>query len=230
MTKYAFIKELLKKQGKTQRELAAFLGIEPEKVNLSLTSGKREFQQNEIFPVADFLGLDREAFMLYVSGRSDKIPSIKQEEKKQGSGSKKKDVIEIDVLNARACCGNGVETFKEVVIGTYSMLPSDLKALTNTNPAQLKIIRTIGESMLPTIKPDEFVLVDLSYKTPSSDGLYVLCVGNDLMVKRIQINPIDNSVEIISDNPAYRSSFAKNYAEVRVVGRVIYHLKIDKIA
>ncbi|MBR1778128.1 MAG: hypothetical protein IJ752_06050 [Alphaproteobacteria bacterium] len=229
MTKYAFIKELLKKQGKTQRELAAYLGIEPEKVNLSLTSGKREFQQNEIFPVADFLDLDREAFMLYVSGDTTEIPH-KKEEKKQGSDSKKKDVIEIDVLNARACCGNGVEAFKEVVIGTYSMLPGDLKALTSTNPTQLKIIKTIGESMLPTIKPDEFVLVDLSYKTPSSDGLYVLCIGNDLMVKRIQINPIDNSVEIISDNPAYRSSFAKNYTEVRVVGRVIYHLKIDKIA
>lgn len=229
MTKYAFIKELLKKQGKTQRELAAFLGIEPEKVNLSLTSGKREFQQNEIFPVADFLGLDREAFMLYVSGRSDKIPSIKQEEKKQGSGSKKKDVIEIDVLNARACCGNGVEAFREDVIGSYSMLSKDLHSLTQTSPENLKIIRTIGESMLPTIKPDEFVLIDLTYKTPSSDGLYVLCVGDDLMVKRIQINPIDNSVEIISDNPVYKSAFAKTYKDVRVIGKVIYHMNIEKV-
>lgn len=138
--------------------------------------------------------------------------------------------ISIDVLSAKACCGNGTENFTEQVIGSYSMLPSELHNVTIENPANLKIIQTIGESMMPTIKPNEFVLVDISVKSPSSDGLYVLCVGEDLLVKRIQINPLDNSVKVISDNPAYEALSSPSYKDVRVVGRVIYHMKIDKIS
>lgn len=229
-TKYSFIKDMLKAIGKTQKDLAEYLGIEAPKVNLIVTGDKREIQTDEIFPIADFLHLDREEFSLYVSGKTKKIPfqfledsfSALKIEKKQNTK------VSIDVLDARACCGNGINNFSEKVVGSYLMSEQDVKRLTSTSPDNLKIIKTVGESMLPTIKPGEFVLIDLSCKTPTSDGLYVLCVGEDLVVRRIQIDPVNNSIEIISDNKTYKTKVYQNFRNVNVVGRVLFHMKIEQ--
>ena len=108
------------------------------------------------------------------------------------------------------------------------MSEQDVKRLTSTTPDNLKIIKTIGESMLPTIKPGEFVLIDLSCKIPTSDGLYVLRNGEDLVVRRIQIDPVNNSIEVISDNKTYKSKFYPDFKTVSVIGRVLFHMKIEQ--
>lgn len=136
-----------------------------------------------------------------------------------------KDVISIDILDVSACCGNGVENITENVIGQHMMTLPALRELTTSLPENIKIIKTIGESMIPTIYPNDVVWIDISVKTPTSDGLYVLCVGTDLMIKRIQINPFDGSVTVKSDNPQYMPFTRPNFQDVNVIGRVIYHMK-----
>lgn len=136
-----------------------------------------------------------------------------------------KDVVKIDILDVSACCGNGAENFTENVIGQQMMTLPALRELTQAVPENIKIIKAIGESMIPTIYPNDVVWIDISVKTPTSDGLYVLCVGSDLMIKRIQINPFDNSATVKSDNPQYAPFTSQNFQEVSVIGRVIYHMK-----
>lgn len=131
----------------------------------------------------------------------------------------------IDVVDAVACCGSGVANFETSVIGKHIMTWPALRELTLSAPENIKIMKVIGESMRPTINPDDMVWVDISYQTPASDGLYLLCVGDDLMVKRVQINPFNNSVSITSDNPRYKAFVVDNYKEVRVLGKVIYHIQ-----
>lgn len=70
--KYAFFKERLKKIGKTQADLARHLGIDLPRV-YEMTAGKREVQADEIFKIADFLGLEKESFVNYVANEKDKI-------------------------------------------------------------------------------------------------------------------------------------------------------------
>ncbi|MBQ7660188.1 MAG: helix-turn-helix domain-containing protein [Alphaproteobacteria bacterium] len=136
-----------------------------------------------------------------------------------------KEVVKIDILNVRACCGNGFENITENVIGQHMMTLPALRELTTSLPENIKIIKAIGESMIPTIYPNDVVWIDISVKTPTSDGLYVLCVGTDLMIKRIQINPFDSSATVKSDNPQYTPFTRPHFQDVNVIGRVIYHMK-----
>lgn len=138
---------------------------------------------------------------------------------------KEKNVVKIDILDVSACCGNGVENITEKVIGQHMMTLPALREMTSSLPENIKIIKAIGESMIPTIYPNDIIWIDISVKSPTSDGLYTLIVGSDLMIKRIQINPFDNSATIISDNPQYANFQQADYKNIRVVGKVIYHMK-----
>lgn len=133
-------------------------------------------------------------------------------------------LIKIDVLDVVACCGNGVENFSENVIGQHMMTLTALRELTSAAPENIKIIRAIGDSMTPTIRPGEMLWIDVSYTSPSSDGLYLIRIGKELLVRRIQLNPFDGSAVIKADNEAYRAFPAENFESVPVLGRVIYHV------
>lgn len=135
------------------------------------------------------------------------------------------EIVQIDVLDVRACCGNGVENFTENVIGQQMMTLPALRELTESAPENIKIIKAIGESMMPTIHTDDIVWIDISVKTPTSDGLYILCVGSDLLIRRIQINPFDNTATVIADNSKYMPIPRQNYRDINVVGKVIYHMR-----
>ena len=135
------------------------------------------------------------------------------------------EIVQIDVLNVRACCGNGIENFTENVIGQQMMTLPALRELTESAPENIKIIKAIGESMMPTIHTDDIVWIDISVKTPTSDGLYILCVGSDLLIRRIQINPFDNTATVIADNNKYLPIPRQNYRDINVVGKVIYHMR-----
>lgn len=133
-------------------------------------------------------------------------------------------IVKIDVLDAVACCGNGVENFSENVIGQHMMTLTALRELTSAAPENIKIIRAIGDSMTPTIRPGEMLWIDVSYTSPSSDGLYLIRIGKELLVRRIQLNPFDGSALIKADNEAYRAFPAEKFEDVPVLGRVIYHV------
>lgn len=135
------------------------------------------------------------------------------------------EIVQIDVLDVRACCGNGIENFTENVIGQQMMTLPALRELTESAPENIKIIKAIGESMMPTIHTDDIVWIDISVKTPTSDGLYILCVGSDLLIRRIQINPFDNTATVIADNNKYLPIPRQNYRDIKVVGKVIYHMR-----
>jgi phage repressor protein C with HTH and peptisase S24 domain len=135
------------------------------------------------------------------------------------------EIVQIDVLDVRACCGDGIENFTENVIGQQMMTLPALRELTESAPENIKIIKAIGESMMPTIHTDDIVWIDISVKTPTSDGLYILCVGSDLLIRRIQINPFDNTATVIADNNKYMPIPRQNYRDINVVGKVIYHMR-----
>jgi phage repressor protein C with HTH and peptisase S24 domain len=79
--------------------------------------------------------------------------------------------------------------------------------------------------MMPTIHTDDIIWIDISVKTPTSDGLYILGVGTDLLIRRIQINPFDNTATVIADNNKYMPIPRQNYRDIKVVGKVIYHMR-----
>lgn len=83
-----------------------------------------------------------------------------------------------------------------------------------------------GDSMLPTVTPGDILVVDHARKQLCGDGIYVLNLFGNCLVKRLQVL-FDGSVKIISDNPAYKEQIVRgdDLQALSVAGRVVWHGK-----
>jgi phage repressor protein C with HTH and peptisase S24 domain len=98
-----------------------------------------------------------------------------------------------------------------------------LKALTATPAASLSIVRVEGDSMSPTLNDGDDILVDLGdCGDRLRDGIYVLRVDEELVVKRLALNPMGRRVTVQSDNPAYPDWPDCGLDEIICIGRVIW--------
>lgn len=85
----------------------------------------------------------------------------------------------------------------------------------------IKIAKIVNDAMKPTINPGDYVWFDAACKIPESDGLYLFLNGKELCVKRVDISPLDGSVEISGDNPNYKTYKANNRNIVKTFGKLI---------
>jgi hypothetical protein len=98
-----------------------------------------------------------------------------------------------------------------------------LKALTQTPPSNLSIVRVEGDSMSPTLNDGDDILVDHGDAAERlRDGIYVLGVDEALIVKRLALNPLGRRVTVQSDNPAYPDWPDCGLDEIHCIGRVIW--------
>ena len=78
--------------------------------------------------------------------------------------------------------------------------------------------------MEPTIKATELLLVDRASTRPA-DGIYVLRLEGNLLVKRLQCLP-GGQIKVSSDNPAYEPFIVRmdDGADFAILGRVVLAL------
>lgn len=130
-------------------------------------------------------------------------------------------IVKIDMIDATACCGNGIENLPEKVCGQWQLPISEFKSITPIAPEYIKMLRVQGDSMIPTLNDGDWVLVDVSNNFISSDGLYLIRMSTGLAVKRLQAGL--SGIAIKSDNPSY-SALSAEIGEVQIVGKVVYIL------
>ncbi|MDF2140836.1 S24 family peptidase [Paenirhodobacter sp. CAU 1674] len=133
----------------------------------------------------------------------------------------KNEIQMVDVYDVSASAGHGQIVDSEYVIDRLSFPPDYLARLTRTDPRHLKIIGVKGDSMEPTLKDDDVVMLDTSKTSLDFDGLFVLRWGDALHVKRIGRGS-NGSVRIISDNRDAYPAIEMQRAEIEVVGKVIW--------
>jgi transcriptional regulator with XRE-family HTH domain len=87
----------------------------------------------------------------------------------------------------------------------------------------LSVVEAQGDSMEPTITDKDALLVDTRPVNSVTDGIYILKFDNDLIVKRLQ-KQFDNSIEVISDNPNYKSQnlSGEQVDRLQLVGKVVW--------
>lgn len=128
----------------------------------------------------------------------------------------------VPVYDLAASAGPGalVEDY-EAVSHSLAFPPDYLSKLTRSNPKNLAIISVKGDSMVPTLKDDDIVMLDMSKTNLSYDGLFVLRFGDALHVKRVARSGKPDHITIVSDNERVP---AQDYpsAEVQVIGKVIW--------
>lgn len=95
---------------------------------------------------------------------------------------------------------------------------------------ELALVQVCGDSMEPTLKEGDLLLLDRrGFTQPGlsrhvrSDAVYVLLREDALVVKRLQFG-FDGSVTIQSDNPAYGVQILSSdkLASLQVMGRVVW--------
>lgn len=130
--------------------------------------------------------------------------------------------VSVPSVEVTASMGGGNLVTDEVENGEpynfqRSWIVHDLKA----DPANLRIMHVEGDSMMPTLQSGDVVLVDLSRKSPTPPGIFVLSDGMGLVAKRLEHIPNNDppKVRVISDNTFY-SPYERSADEVSIIGRI----------
>lgn len=104
---------------------------------------------------------------------------------------------------------------------TPSLVPAPAWEVPGMKTADLAVAVASGDSMEPTIRDGDILLVDTGTTTIDGDAIYLLAGGASFLVKRVQ-HLLDGSVLVTSDNPAYapETLAAADIAKLRCIGRV----------
>lgn len=90
------------------------------------------------------------------------------------------------------------------------------------NLRSLNVISVAGDSMTPTLKDGDFIVVDTSAKHAYTDALFAYMLDGDLFVKRFQRT--GRNLTIRSDNPLYPAVVLTPEdmdGSFKVIGRVV---------
>ncbi|MGD9539048.1 MAG: helix-turn-helix transcriptional regulator [Alphaproteobacteria bacterium] len=122
----------------------------------------------------------------------------------------------------RAAAGAGSVVTSEQVVDYLAFKAEWIRSLGLT-PQRLSLIEAAGDSMEPTIRPSDLLLLDIGIETVKQNAIYVVSVAGELVVKRLQ-RLFDGTVIMSSDNPAYQPEqlTADEAATLHIVGRVIW--------
>jgi phage repressor protein C with HTH and peptisase S24 domain len=90
-------------------------------------------------------------------------------------------------------------------------------------PEQLKVVFARGDSMEPTIKDGDSLLINLASTSPVDGKIFVVRLGDQLYAKRIQ-KRWDGGIELISDNKEYNTQVipAAELEHLQVIGQVVW--------
>ncbi|WP_224432204.1 S24 family peptidase [Aeromonas rivuli] len=136
--------------------------------------------------------------------------------------SRMQDYTLVDCYQVFASAGFGSVVSDELKTDPMAFRTEWLKK-EGLSPERLAVIRAKGDSMEPTISNNDIILVYLCNGDALRDGLYVLRIGDSLLVKRLQFDPF-GGLKIISDNPGYETQVVTKdqRADVHIVGRVAW--------
>lgn len=100
-----------------------------------------------------------------------------------------------------------------------------IKRELNAAPSDLFLILVDDESMEPTLRPGDMILLDRRAAKPDREGVYILRMNGVPLVKRLQILP-GGIIKVVSDNPAYET-FTINLSDIdgrdfAILGRVVW--------
>lgn len=141
-----------------------------------------------------------------------------------GSGLQKLDpeFIMVHGYDVRASAGVGAPVHSEQAIGRFAF-HRDWIRRKGLRPSSLAIVTAKGDSMEPTVRDGDILLVDISVHSTAIDGIHLIERDGDLFCKRLQ--PLHaGGLRVVSDNEHYlpQELTAAEAEAVRVVGRVIW--------
>lgn len=189
--------------GRKQRDLAAALGIEENKVS-KVKNGERQFQADEVLKAHEWL------------------LSIEEGDCDAPRKMETTDPDEVEIQQWDIAYGMGGGTFLDLPVtgDRHKFSRSWLRQFTHAPASQIFLAAGTGDSMTPTILDADIVVIDTSQREVRMvDRIWAAAYGNTGIIKRLRPMP-DGSVKILSDNPNVTSETAYD-GELSIVGRVV---------
>ena len=132
-------------------------------------------------------------------------------------------LVLIKRYDVRASAGTGAVVDQEELIGMVAFDEMFLRRQVGVRSDALVTVEATGDSMEPTIRDGDILLVDTSENDIRDGRIYVINVHGLLSVKRIRVN-MDGSLAVCSDNTRYdiQTIRPSERDPLRVIGRVVY--------
>lgn len=141
-----------------------------------------------------------------------------------GSAASDDDYVLIPLYGVRGSAGDGQMVHGEEVEDLLAFKKEWITQELRTSPDKMSLIHVQGESMVPTLNPGDVILLELANPGQISDGIFVIRMGEALLVKRLQFLP-EGKVNVTSDNSAYqafRVNLKDTGEDFAVIGRVVW--------
>ena len=128
----------------------------------------------------------------------------------------------IDRINAS--CGGGAFEEDNIEFSYIKLNKETLEKLGYSNSNGLEAIKVVGDSMYPTLKDKELILIDKNKNNYNSNSVFLVNTTNGLFVKRLKIH--GDKIDLISDNKEY-SNLTLCADEVTILGKVLGVLELN---
>lgn len=134
------------------------------------------------------------------------------------------DFVFVPRYDVKASAGYGSLIHSEQIVDHLAFKKTWVRLELGCAEKDLALITVKGDSMEPTLSPNDLILIDLRKNYVADNAVYVLQYDGSLLVKRIQ-RLMNGSVIIKSDNPEYKIEelSADQAKKLNVLGVVVWY-------
>lgn len=202
--RYAYVRE---RAGLTKKAFADSLGIHAV-VSGDIELGKRDPSRDVLVRLARTYDVD---LTWLLTG------SVAKMDMESTGGNA--EVVNIELIDQEAAAGRGVEIEEYAETARLPVLRSFIAP---RKPDRVRAVEVRGDSMTG-IGLDDRDIVLFAPDERTGDGVHVVSIAGQLLVKRILFDAAGRSVRVISENPSYppRVLSGADVESFRVEGRVI---------
>ncbi len=198
---------LAQERGTSLSALSRLISRNPSYLQQFVRKGSpRRLEETDRRTLARFFGVNEA-----VLGAPEEISSDRESAAKAGW-------VDVPRLELGVSAGPGATMDSEAPIGVLRFSRDWLREL-GLNPAMLSTVCVVGDSMEPTLRDGDEILVDRS-PVPLRDGIHVVRLDEAVLVKRIDTSMPDR-LSLISDNRSY-DPVAVAPEDASIVGRVVW--------
>ncbi len=210
-----------KSKGFRQNELARILKVSLPTMN-HYESGKRSPNSDLLSTIATVLECDP-GWLLTGEGNAEKKETFTKESSSSTSGTLDGFVL-VPRYNIETSAGGGSNIHSEQIVDHLAFKADWVSKELGADPKNLLLIHSIGDSMEPTLRSGDLLLVDRSKARMKGDGIYLINFDEGLMVKRLEWM-MDGTVVIRGDNTNVsreQKLTAVEMEKLHLLGRVVW--------
>lgn len=203
------IKEARTKAGITQNALAQQMRVSRAAVT-QWEIGSSAPTKDKLEDLADALRCD--AVWLLTGQPGQRVPTSES--------------VLVPEYDVRVSAGDGFHIAEETKKDAWPFSRAYIEGELRLTAGQLVVLEVIGDSMEPTLKSGDRVLVNMSDTRVSQPGIFVLWDGDGTVVKRLELIPGAEPARIlrISDNALHRD-YEVQADETNIIGRVVWYAR-----